>query len=142
MSQQLALTLAAAAVGFVAAVYFCIGNVMNAPASIVSQATPRWDFSEPLARSLAMQRAQYVVGAVLLVASFALQVAAILASPTTLSPLPGQFQLWPQYVLAVLVIVGAVSATGAKLLHRATLNKVLALGTPSQSDSTGANTLN
>ena len=74
MSEQLAFTLLAACFGFVAAVFFCVGNAMNSSDKILLQATPFWGFSEPLARALASQRAQYAVGALLLVSSFLLQV--------------------------------------------------------------------
>ena len=47
MTEQLVLTLVAASVGFVAAVFFCIGNVLNSSGKILLQATPRYDFSEP-----------------------------------------------------------------------------------------------
>ncbi|MDI1273093.1 hypothetical protein [Polaromonas sp.] len=135
MSQQLALTIAAAAIGFVAAVYFCVGNVMNTPTAIVAQATPRWDFSEPLARTFAAQRAQYVVGAILLVVAFMLQVAAALASSTSALPLPAMLQSWPAFLISVLLLVGGVSSIGALFLHKSTLEKVLALGMTAQDGS-------
>ena len=49
MTNQMALILTAATVGFVAAIFFCVGNVLNSPSQITAQATPYWDFSEPLA---------------------------------------------------------------------------------------------
>jgi hypothetical protein len=62
MTEQLSLTLSAASVGFLAAIFFCVGNVMNSSDKILLQATPFWDFSEPVARALASQRAQYITG--------------------------------------------------------------------------------
>ena len=127
MTEQLAFTLAAAAVGFVAAVFFCIGNVLNSPTAIVAQATPRWDFSEPLARSLAAQRVQYLVGAVLLVAAFLLQVAAAVGSPSVAHSLPQPLHVWPLFVLAVLSATAMLAIPAALLFHRATLRRVLSL---------------
>ncbi|OQW69002.1 MAG: hypothetical protein BVN34_05665 [Proteobacteria bacterium ST_bin12] len=72
MTEQLALTLIAATVGFVAAIFFCVGNAFNSAKQIALQATPIWDFNEHLARSITSQRVQYVVGALLFVASFSL----------------------------------------------------------------------
>ena len=130
MSEQLALTLAAATVGFAAAVFFCVGNVLNTAERITDQASPRWDFSEPVARALASQRAQYVVGAGLLVIAFLLQVASALASSTAPAALLGWLHLWPCFVLVVLVPTLALAAICASLLYKATMRKVLRLAPP------------
>lgn len=127
MTEQLAFTLSAASIGFVAAVFFCVGNAMNTSSKILLQATPFWDFSEPLASSLAAQRAQYVIGALLLVASFLLQVAAALASSTTPTNLPPFLHTWTAIVFAVLVSAGLVAAGFSVLLFKTTMRKVLRL---------------
>lgn len=127
MNEQLAFTLAAATVGFVAALFFCIGNSLNTSAKILLQATPYWDFSAPVARALASQRAQYVAGALLLVASFVLQVAAVLASPTSLAALPQWLHTWPYLVLVVLVVSLLLAGGGAWFLYARTIEKVLRL---------------
>jgi len=127
VSEQLAITLAAASIGFVAAVFFCIGNALNTPEKILLQSTPRWDFSEPVARALTAQRAQYVIGALLLVASFLLQVAAALASSTTPVALPQWLYTWPYLVLAVLLPTGLIASGLSALLYKTTIHKVLRL---------------
>lgn len=127
MTEQLAITLAAASVGFAAAIFFCIGNALNSAKRITSQATPRWDFSEPLARALTAQRAQYAVGALLLVASFLLQVWAALASATSPVNLPQWLHAWPYFVLAILLPTGLVAGWLSALLYKATMQKVLRL---------------
>lgn len=127
MTEQLALILSAASLGFLAAIFFCVGNTMNSPAKIFLQATPFWDFNEPVASALAAQRAQYVVGAVLLVFSFILQVAAALASPSTHAPLPQWLHTWPYLVLAVLTPSALVAAGFSWLLYKSTTKKVLRL---------------
>jgi len=127
MTEQLALTLAAASVGFVSAVFFCIGSILNTSAKILLQSTPYWDFSAPVARALTSQRAQYVVGALLLVISFCLQVSAALACSTTLSSLPQFLHTWHYLVLAVLVPTGLIAGGLSALLYKSTIQKVLRL---------------
>ena len=132
MNEQLALTLIAATVGFVAAIFFCIGNAFNSSKQIALQATPFWDFNEHLARSITSQRVQYIIGALLLVASFLLQVAAALASSTTPASLPQCLQFWPYLVLAVFAPSLAVSGGFAWLLYKSTMRKVLKLAPPTE----------
>jgi hypothetical protein len=127
MSEQLALTIIAASVGFVAAVLFCVGNALNASDEILLQATPFWDFNQHLARSLTAQRAQYVVGAVLLFFAFALQLAAALASGEKPAPLPSILRTWWAFLVAVLVPVSLLSWLSVWLLFRSTFSKVLTL---------------
>ncbi len=127
MTEQLVLTITATSIGFVSAVFFCIGNSMNMPSKILLQATPFWDFSEPVARALAAQRAQYVIGAMLLVVSFSLQVVAALACPTSMVILPQPISTWPYPVLFVLVLTGVIAGPASLLLYKLTINKVLRL---------------
>ena len=70
MTSQDAVTLTAASVGFVAAVFFCVGNFMNNSESIFKQSRPFNDISKPIAHALSAQRAQYVTGGLLLVIAF------------------------------------------------------------------------
>jgi hypothetical protein len=127
MTEQLAITLAAAAVGFASAIFFCIGNASNTSEKILIQATPFWDFSKPVASSLAAQRAQYLVGALLLLTAFTLQVAAALAPSATPADLPPYLHTWPAIVLAVLVPTLLVAALAAWFLFERTMRKVLRL---------------
>jgi hypothetical protein len=127
MTEQLAFTLAAAVVGFVSAVFFCVGNALNSATKITLQSTPFWDFSEPMARALTAQRAQYAVGALLLVFSFVLQIAAALASSTAPSSLPLWLRTWPCLVLAVLVPTSLIAGGLSALLYKLTMRKVLRL---------------
>lgn len=125
MTEQLVLTLVAASVGFVSAVLFCIGGILNTSNKILLQSTPYWDFSAPVASSLAAQRAQYVIGALLLLTAFLLQVAASLASSTTPAALPPFLHTWPAIVFAVLVPTGLVAGGFSALLYKTTIRKVL-----------------
>ena len=132
MTLQLALTLAAAAVGFVAAVLFCIGNAANRASTILDIARPRWDFHEPLARSLAAQRSQYIIGAIFLVVAFALQLAAALAPATVTAFAPTPLNSWPVFMTVVLVASGIVAGVAVYCAYRATVRKVLALAASAQ----------
>ena len=127
MTEQLVLTLVAASVGFVSAVLFCIGGILNTSNKILLQSTLYWDFSAPVASSLAAQRAQYVIGALLLVIAFLLQVAAALACSTTPAALPQYLHTWPAIVSAVLVPTGLAAAGSSVLLYKTTMRKVLRL---------------
>ena len=127
MTEQLALTLVAASVGFVSAVFLCVGSILNTSVKILDQSTPYWDFSKPVASSLAAQRSQYVVGALLLVISFLLQVAAALASSATQSNLPQCLHTWYTIVLAVLVPTGLIACGLSALIYKTTMQKVLRL---------------
>jgi len=127
MTEQLAITLTAASVGFVSAVFFCIGNFFNSSEKILLQSTPFWDFNKFVARALAAQRAQYVVGALLLLISFLLQVTAALASSATLVALPQWLHTWPYFVLTVLLSTGLIASSFSVLLYKTTMQKVLRL---------------
>jgi len=127
MTEQLAITLSAASVGFLAAIFFCVGNAMNSSKKIFLQATPFYDLSEPVARALTAQRAQYVVGALLLVTSFLLQVWAALASATSPANLPQWLHTWQSLVLVVLAPSALVAGGFSWLLYESTIRKVLRL---------------
>lgn len=125
MTEQTALALTASVIGFVSAIFFCIGNAFNSVEKITLQSTMFWDFSEPVARALASQRAQYVTGGLLLLISFALQVLATVASSTNLSALPQLLHTWPYLVLSVLAPTLLVSWFFCQKLDQATIGKVL-----------------
>ena len=125
MSEQLAITLSAAAVGLVSAVFFCIGNAFNSAKGITLQSTQFWDYSEPVARALAAQRAQSVTGGLLLLGAFALQVWAAVASSTHAASLPSSLHTWPSLVLVVLVATAAVSWLFCAYIERVTIRRVL-----------------
>lgn len=127
MSEQLGYAIVAASIGFISALMFCIGSVLNFPRQILEQATPFWDFSEPVARSLAAQRSQYLVGALLLVVAFAIQITAALASPSNQITLPIGMEKWYWLVVVTLLPTGLAAIVLAKLIYRTTVAQVLAL---------------
>jgi hypothetical protein len=125
MTEHFVFTLIAASVGFVSAIFFCIGNAFNTSMKIVRQSTPLWDFSEPVARALTTQRAQYIVGAVFLVATFILQVVASLKSSTNPASLPKWLHSWPHLILTVLISTGLIAGILSWLIYKSTMRTVL-----------------
>ena len=125
LSEQLAFTLATSAVGFVSASFFCVGAISTTAEQIADQACMYWDFHPLAARALTAQRSQYAAGALLLVVSFGLQVAAALASSASPVNLPQWLCTWQQLVAVVLVATFAIAAPLAFLAYIVTLRKVL-----------------
>lgn len=126
MPLQIAFTLTAASIGFVSALFFCVGSIFNSPESILLQATPFWDFSNPVALSLYAEKVQYSVGALLLAISFILQVVAATVSPTKLSPLRQTFGHW-RLVILVVLLTSTVSIPLYYQLYQSTIAKGEAL---------------
>lgn len=124
MTSQDAVTLSAASVGFVAAVFFCIGNFMNTSESIFKQSRPFNDISKPIAHALSAQRAQYVVGALLLVIAFLLQVLAVVASKETAEYLPQRLHFWPYLVLSAVSLSLLIAVCLSRLLRGATVRGI------------------
>lgn len=126
MPLQIALTVTAASIGFVSALFFCVGSIFNTPESILLQATPFYDFSEPIALSLSAEKAQYSVGALLLVISFVFQVVAATVSPTKSSRLLQTLGHW-RLVFLVVLLTSAISIPICYQLDQLTIAKVKVL---------------
>ena len=127
MQEQTAFSLAASVVGLVSAIYFCIGSALSSSERITEQSSTFWFFNEPLARSLSAQRAQYVTGALTLLISFGLQIAATLASTANLASLPQFLCTWQYLALAVLFATALVTWLFCAYLTKLITNKVLGL---------------
>ena len=69
------LSILGACVGFASALFFAVGTLRLRTREVADIARTSWDFNEHLADSIASQRAEYVVGAILLLLSFAAQLA-------------------------------------------------------------------
>ena len=104
------LNILGSSVGLLSALFFALGTLRLRTKDIVGIAGTYWDFNQNLADSIASQRAEYIAGALLLLVSFALQLAANLV-PSTLQPPP---QLQP--------FSCALSAIGLALLAIAGLS--------------------
>jgi hypothetical protein len=68
----------AACIGFMASIFFAIGALTMTPAKIQKVAATYWDSNQHWGDSIADQRADYIVGALLLLLSFSSQLAATL----------------------------------------------------------------
>lgn len=125
MTEQLAYTLLAASIGFVAAIFFCVGTALLRHKAMIVLATSYWDYNKEHATAIVSQSAQYAVGGLLLIVSFLLQVAAALASPTD------QLSLYPVltnaciFLLTTLLLVGIFTFGLYKLLLHWRLPRLL-----------------
>lgn len=81
MLAQTFLNILAACVGFISASFFSVGVLRMKIEDMAYSATILWDTNQHLADSIASQRADYITGALLLVLSFSLQLAANLVPP-------------------------------------------------------------
>ena len=135
MTPQTLLSLLAAGVGFASAIMFCIGSLAARPVGIYEQSCPRWDFSEPVARALTSQQAQFSIGALLLVISFCLQVAATLEASANLVCLPQFVQSWPYLVpIGALVFLLPASLLASIKLSQVLLQPVLQLAAAAEEE--------
>lgn len=124
MTKQTILILSAASIGFAAAIFFCYGSVLMTAKNIVAQATPKWDFNESLAQALAAQHSQYLVGALLLIISFLLQVLAVQADATTTLNLPKILQSWESFVVSVLIVTFLISGIFSYIVYQNKISKI------------------
>jgi hypothetical protein len=125
VTEQTALSLAASTIGFISAIFFCVGNATNSVEKIILLLTPFWDFSETIARALASQRAQYLTGGLLLLISFALQLLATVASSNISANLPQFLHAWPYLIFSIFAPVALASWVGCRAIDRLVIEKVL-----------------
>ncbi|MBT9613734.1 MAG: hypothetical protein IV108_10775 [Burkholderiales bacterium] len=85
MSASSFLNIVGACIGFFSAAFFAVGTLRLTTTDISDLATTYWDFNKHLGDSIAAQRADYTVGALLLLISFSSQLAASLV-PSELQP--------------------------------------------------------
>ena len=124
MTYHFLINIIAVTIGFCAALFFCIGNLINTSEKIIIQATTYFNFNEHVARSLAAQRAQYITGAILLLISFLLQVVAVQASPTNLASLPQYIQSCGLLIVVVLFSTLATGCLFSEIIRRTTIAKI------------------
>jgi hypothetical protein len=124
MDQQIALNVAAACFGVVAALWLCLGTALIHPKTIEWFADEPWDSAEVTANALISQSAQYLAGALLLILAFALQVGANLTERAT--PLVSWLAQLGAFTFVLLSLFLA-SAIGAAVfwLQRARLANVV-----------------
>ena len=106
MTEQFLLTLIAASSGFVASVCFAYASAFTSREKLVAVSKTYHDFNLVFAQAAVAQSTQYLVGSLLLFLTFALQIAAVLASSTNLLMLPQVFNYWVSIVIFSLVVFG------------------------------------
>jgi hypothetical protein len=135
MMLQRDLTIIAASVGFVSAIFFSFGSISTGPEEICLQSTPYWDFSEPVARALSAQRAQNIVGSIFLVIAFLLQIAAVVVPSSVSSPLPQRLRNWFALVLSVFLIAISTGFFASRALEAQSTKKAWVLSKLSKSST-------
>jgi len=88
-------------------------------------ASTYWNCNESLARSLAAQRAEYVVGALLLVLSFGLQIVVILTKPTNFQSHPPTSLYDFCFFAVTILIVSVLAWLSVYFLKTTTVKKVI-----------------
>ena len=110
-------------IGFISAIFFAIGALAMTPAKIQRVAATYWDSNQHWGDSIADQRADYIVGALLLLLSFASQLAANLI-PSTFEP--SLLQLFRCSIAAI------AAALALLLMSSVLLRSAIAKSTKSQ----------
>lgn len=91
MSLSVFLNILGLCLGFMSAIFFSVGALTMTPDKIRKVASTYWDINENWGHSIAEQRADYIVGALLLLLSFSSQLSATLIpeefQPSLLQPL-------------------------------------------------------
>jgi hypothetical protein len=113
--------------GFVAAVCFCVGAATTNTEHIKALSSTYWNFNKHLVHSLSAQRAQYAVGALLLVVSFGLQSAAVLGVPDIHLALPQAAQSAPVLFAATLAACSLLAFCSVRAISTRTERQVLEL---------------
>lgn len=96
------LNILGASVGFTSAAFFAVGAATMGPNDIYSTVVVRHDINRHWFESASKQRAEYIVGATLLVLAFILQLAANFV-PAQLSPSPLQSSSCAAYICGSMV---------------------------------------
>ena len=103
MTEQMALTLASASAGFVAATCFCLSSSFLGRKKVILLAATYFDYNKEQAIAIISQSAQHLIGALFLVVAFGLQVAATQASQASLQCLPPALESACVFVSLVLL---------------------------------------
>ena len=108
------LNLLGAGAGTLSAAFFALGTLQLNEKSILEIAGTYWDFNKHLAASISAQRAEYIIGAGLLLLTFILQIAANL-TPPEIQPEALRSQTVAISLAAGLFIIGGI--IGRLLCH-------------------------
>ena len=121
------LNIFSACLGFIAAMYFAVGMLRMSAEDVWRTVRSHWDINEHQLRSVAAQRAEYIVGATYLLLSFSLQLSANLV-PLALDPLLFQpFGCAIAEMFAALALLLVISTVARCSILQSTVTKVLQL---------------
>lgn len=113
--------IASIAIGFVAAICFCIGAATNGPNNIAKSSATILNANPATMRALSAQRAQYLVGALFLVASFGLQVGVVLTPKETAIAVPFILQSPLGLLASILLIALSIALFSIRKLTERTV---------------------
>ena len=83
MTWQTVWALVAASTGLMSGIWLCVSTISKKASTISAEASQCWDSDKAVASALVSQSAEYLAGALLLLFSFGLQIAAVLAPATS-----------------------------------------------------------
>lgn len=126
------LNILSASIGFLAALFFAAGMIRMNAEDVWHSARMQWDINEHLVSSIASQRAEYIVGALLLLLSFSLQLLANLIPSTAEPSLLQPFGCAIAEIVAVVAFLLVCSFFARGSLSKSTTSKVLRLQAESE----------
>jgi hypothetical protein len=124
MSLNAVLDLAASCLGLFSALFFCIGILHLSPGRTEEIATKMWGKGQAIAEEMLLQKSDFIVGAVLLLLSFAVQFV-LKAFPSFLSQIAIQEHLHGVAMsIAIASALAGVARTVNHLLGKAFLRQL------------------
>lgn len=111
-------------VGFISAIFFSIGALTMTPSKIQKVAASYWDTNQHWGDSIADQRADYIVGALLLLLSFFSQLLANLVPPTAEPSLLQPFGCATAEIVAALTLLLVCSVFLRNAIAKSTKSQV------------------
>ena len=119
------LNILSASIGLLAALFFAAGMVRMTAEDVWNSARMQWDINEHLVSSIASQRAEYIVGSLLLLLSFSLQLLANLVPSSVEPSLLQPFGCAIAEIVATLTFLLVCSSLLRGTLSKSTKGKVL-----------------
>jgi len=113
----------AASIGFLAALFFGLGALVIRSKEIIDISSTYWDYNENLQKSLVAQRADYIIGALLLLASFLIQVYLGFTSTSVTEPIRVLGTSY-SFVLILVSVVILMAFVVRKIVRKLTNTKV------------------
>jgi hypothetical protein len=111
-------------IGFMSAIFFAVGALTMTPTKILKVAASYWDANQHWGDSIADQRADYIVGALLLLLSFSSQLLANLVPPTAEPSLLQPFGCATAEIVAALALLLVCSVFFRNAFAKSTKSQV------------------